>query len=319
MPGCAVHYLLALQVADRWTLRPEAAPVSLAVPAARNAFLAGALAPDMGYFPGGEPLLTDLCHYVCSAGLVRVLVRTARSDVERAYAWGWATHVLADVLGHPIVNRAAAELKLGDRGHSLSYHDDPVAHVRVEMGLDAVWAAAQDRTAAIRLEPVFDAAGIGYVAAAYRETYGIVLDSSAVQRSHLATVRFGNQLHGYLRLRGARFLGRWGGVAGLVVNGLVAPVGRLYTSLLQRDTFLYGLTHLVPPQPWFRDAISGVISEFADRFQQHAALGLGGLDDFNLDLGVVEGETPSYPLAVATLERLRRLRDVAPAAPQPST
>jgi len=53
-------------------------------PALRAAFLAGTVGPDMGMYPGGEPLFSDLAHYVRSGELARALVRAARSIAARS-------------------------------------------------------------------------------------------------------------------------------------------------------------------------------------------------------------------------------------------
>src|SRR5206468_3532319 len=123
MPGCGVHFLLAARLLATWERGGGHAPFPAGDPAARNAFLDGCNAPDMGYFPGGQPLLTDFCHYLRSADLARELVGRARSPAESAFAWGWVTHVLADAAIHPLVNLAAGELLTGTR-QPRSYADD---------------------------------------------------------------------------------------------------------------------------------------------------------------------------------------------------
>src|SRR4051812_36745935 len=46
----------------------------------------GALAQDMGYYPGGSRALSDLMHYVRSAEFVRALADEARDADEYAFA-----------------------------------------------------------------------------------------------------------------------------------------------------------------------------------------------------------------------------------------
>lgn len=60
-------------------------------PTVLNAFYHGGLGPDMGYFPGTDPLLADLAQYVSSEGFARNLLSRASSELERAYAWGWVS------------------------------------------------------------------------------------------------------------------------------------------------------------------------------------------------------------------------------------
>src|SRR5262249_61645088 len=75
-PCCFVLFLL-IPRPPRSPLFPyttlfRSPPVGLA---SRAAFLIGSVAPDMGYFPGGEKFLSDLAHYVRSGALVRALAR----------------------------------------------------------------------------------------------------------------------------------------------------------------------------------------------------------------------------------------------------
>ena len=64
--------------------------------------------------------------------------------MERALAWGWATHVLGDIWIHPLINQATAEHVSGQRSPGLTYADDPINHVRVEIGLDASLPAVRN-------------------------------------------------------------------------------------------------------------------------------------------------------------------------------
>jgi hypothetical protein len=105
----------------------------------------GALAQDMGYYPGGNRALGDLMHYVRSAELVRVLADEARDANEYAFAMGALAHYLADSEGHPRgVNRVVPltfpklRRKFGD---VVTYEQDPKAHLRVEFGFDVVQVA----------------------------------------------------------------------------------------------------------------------------------------------------------------------------------
>src|SRR5688500_10717869 len=110
MPLPSVHFLLARIPLRRWSLLPTQAPFDAADPEARNAYFHGALGPDMGIFPGGEPILSELAHHVQAKELMRTLAVTARTDVQRAFACGWATHLLADEVLHPEIDRIAAPL-----------------------------------------------------------------------------------------------------------------------------------------------------------------------------------------------------------------
>lgn len=98
MPAHWTHMRLAatlLAESEGWT-PPEWADD----PEVTNALFHGSLGPDMGYFPGADLLLGELAHYVRPGVLVREMVRRADSAVQQAYAWGWATRLIADVDAH---------------------------------------------------------------------------------------------------------------------------------------------------------------------------------------------------------------------------
>ena len=86
----------------------------------------------MGYISPPD-LLADLVHYVRTCDFARALVAQANSDEERAYAWGWVSHIIADIIIHPLINQAAGRWQHGDQ--PLSYADDPSLHLRIELGL----------------------------------------------------------------------------------------------------------------------------------------------------------------------------------------
>jgi hypothetical protein len=105
----------------------------------------GSLVQDMGYYPGGSRALGDLMHYVRSADFVRALAEEARSPEEYAFALGALAHFLGDSEGHPLgVNRVVPltfpklRRKFGD---TVTYDQDPKAHLRVEFGFDVVQVA----------------------------------------------------------------------------------------------------------------------------------------------------------------------------------
>jgi hypothetical protein len=139
MPSVSLHLVLADRVLEGWTTNPRAAPFDPDDPAAVNAFYQGALGPDLGYFPGGYRLLSDLAHRVRSAVLSRFLVVSARAAAERAFSWGWVAHFLADRAIHPLVGRGVGEFVHGDRTRFVDGFEEPAAHVRVETGLDVLY------------------------------------------------------------------------------------------------------------------------------------------------------------------------------------
>ncbi|HWF11154.1 MAG TPA: zinc dependent phospholipase C family protein [Bryobacteraceae bacterium] len=105
----------------------------------------GCIIQDLGYYPFGSHLFSDLTHYVRSADFIRTLVSESQNLDEYAFALGATAHYGADVEGHSIaVNRAVPilypklERKFGD---DVTYADNPPAHLKTEFGFDVLQVA----------------------------------------------------------------------------------------------------------------------------------------------------------------------------------
>jgi len=139
----------------------------------------GAIIQDMGYYPYGSHFFSNLTHYVRSGDFVQVLLRDAKEINEYAFALGALAHYAADNDGHRIgVNRAVPILypKLKKKfGNSVSYEQDPLAHVKTEFGFDVLEVARE------RFAPDSYHDYIGFEVSqelldqAFRETYGLEL------------------------------------------------------------------------------------------------------------------------------------------------
>ena len=139
----------------------------------------GAIIQDMGYYPHGSMFFSDLAHYVRSGDFVTALMRDSKDLNEYAFALGALAHYAADNKGHSIgTNRAVPVLypKLKKKhGDSVTYEDDPLAHVKTEFGFD-VLEVAKGRYAP---DSYHDFIGFQVAAPlleqAFRETYGLDL------------------------------------------------------------------------------------------------------------------------------------------------
>jgi Zinc dependent phospholipase C len=106
----------------------------------------GAVIQDLGYYPFGSRLFTNLVHYVRSGDFVEALIRDATDANEYAFALGALAHYAADNAGHPeAVNRAVPmvypELR-AKYGDLVTYVQSPTRHILVEFAFDVVQAAA---------------------------------------------------------------------------------------------------------------------------------------------------------------------------------
>ena len=105
----------------------------------------GAIIQDMGYYPFGSKLFTDLTHYVRSGDFIEALLKESRDLNEYAFALGALAHYAADNEGHSIaVNHAVPLLypKLRAKyGNEVTYDEDATSHIRTEFGFDVVQVA----------------------------------------------------------------------------------------------------------------------------------------------------------------------------------
>ncbi|MFD1874716.1 zinc dependent phospholipase C family protein [Hymenobacter bucti] len=106
----------------------------------------GSIMQDMGYYPFGSALFTDLAHYVRSGDFVENLLKDAKDRNEYAFALGALAHYAADIYGHEVgINKSVPllfpELK-AKYGSVVTYEQDPVAHGRTEFAFDVVQLAA---------------------------------------------------------------------------------------------------------------------------------------------------------------------------------
>lgn len=301
MPGVAMHFVLADRVLSRWRSADPAvgAPFDADDPAALNAFYHGSVGPDLGYFPGGHRVLSDLAHCVRPAALARNLLALARTDVERAFALGWLTHVVADQTVHPILAYAVGELLTGSRDHFVDASTNLAAHMRVEVGLDAWYAERHPWVRARRLMPAFDGRRIGFLVRAYAATYGVPFPPALFRRCHRATTRRVGQALASLGLVSALMKSRAPFTVGLLRRTFRAA----YRAEALRSLPLAYLNP-VRPAPWLLDAVREVVAGHAASCLAHARDGAAALEDLNLDTGRPAWSEPEHPGTRRALEAL---------------
>jgi hypothetical protein len=138
----------------------------------------GSVIQDLGYYPFGNKLFTDLVHYVRSGDFVEALLREARTIDELAFALGAVAHYASDNIGHPVaVNKSVPMIypKLRAKfGDEIIYAEDPKHHVMVEFAFDVVQTAAG-----------------AYLPDAHREHIGFELSLPVLERAFSATYGIG--------------------------------------------------------------------------------------------------------------------------------
>lgn len=102
----------------------------------------GCIIQDMGYYPFGSHLFSDLTHYVRSGDFVLALLDESQTLDEYAFALGALAHYAADNDGHPLATNKSVPLlypKLEHEfGPTVTYWDNPTAHLRTEFGFDVI-------------------------------------------------------------------------------------------------------------------------------------------------------------------------------------
>lgn len=105
----------------------------------------GAIIPDIGYFPMGSILFSNLVHYVRSGDFITALLEESRNINEYSFALGVLCHYEADRNGHPLgTNKAVAIMfpKLRKKyGNKVSYEKGHDQHARIEFGFDVLQTA----------------------------------------------------------------------------------------------------------------------------------------------------------------------------------
>src|SRR6201981_1812666 len=105
----------------------------------------GSIIQDMGYYPFGSHLFSDLTHYIRTGDFVETLIRDSKDLNEYAFALGALAHYAADNNGHRIaVNRSVPILypKLRKKyGDVVTYDENPAAHLKTEFGFDVLQVA----------------------------------------------------------------------------------------------------------------------------------------------------------------------------------
>ncbi|HZP22152.1 MAG TPA: zinc dependent phospholipase C family protein [Terriglobales bacterium] len=140
----------------------------------------GSVIQDIGYYPFGNELFSDLAHYVRSGDFVQALIRDSQDLNEYAFALGALAHYCSDTHGHPYVNLSVGILypELSRQyGPAVPYDVDHKAHLATEFGFDVLQVAkgryaSEDYHNFIGFEvatPVLERA--------FQDTYGLPLKS----------------------------------------------------------------------------------------------------------------------------------------------
>jgi len=141
---------------------------------------AGSHLPDLGYFPLGNRLFTDLLHYVRNGDFINLLIAEAGSIQEYAFALGVMAHYEGDAVGHPLATNLAVPIlypKLAsEHGDSVTYADSPSAHLQTEFRFDILQVAHRGEVPELFEHSIEFKVPEEFLRRVFRETYGLELD-----------------------------------------------------------------------------------------------------------------------------------------------
>lgn len=134
----------------------------------------GCVMPDLGYYPFGSRLFTNLIHYVRSGDFIENLFKEASNINEYAFALGALCHYYSDKYGHSVgVNRSVPliypemKTKFGD---TVTYAEDKISHLRTEFSFDVLQTARGN-----------------YAPQAYHDFIGFEVSKELIEKAFLKT------------------------------------------------------------------------------------------------------------------------------------
>ena len=154
----------------------------------------GAVSPDMGFYPFGSKLFSNLVHYVRSGDMVTALIRDAENINQYAFALGFLSHYNADDYGHPLGTNKSVTLvypKLRRKyGDNITYAQNKIAHMRMEFGFDVLEIAKGNYASEAYHGFIGFKVDTSVLARAFFETYGLDINDVFKHRFTLAVETF---------------------------------------------------------------------------------------------------------------------------------
>lgn len=140
----------------------------------------GSVIQDLGYYPFGNKLFSNLVHYVRSGDFVASLLREAKDANELAFAIGALAHYASDNTGHPMGTNKVVPLvypKLrAEFGDEVVYAHAPSRHVMVEFSFDVLQVGSGAYNADAYKNFIGFAVPVPHLERAFIATYGLELD-----------------------------------------------------------------------------------------------------------------------------------------------
>ncbi len=156
----------------------------------------GCVIQDIGYYPFGDPMYSNLTHYVRTGDFVVNLFRNATNADELAFAVGALSHYIGDSVGHLTAVNLAVPVefpKLGAKyGPEVNYAQGQRQHIQTEFAFD-INEIAHHRMAPVHyLRHIGLEVPVAQLALAFYQTYGLREDFTGKRgrRINVSAYRF---------------------------------------------------------------------------------------------------------------------------------
>ncbi len=141
----------------------------------------GCVTPDMGYYPFGSKLFTNLVHYVRSGDFVDALLQEAQDVNEYAFALGMLCHYNADKYGHFLATNRSVPLEYPAMkkkyGDTVTYAENRISHKRTEFAFDVLQTARGNYAPTAYHDYIGFKVSQRVLERAFRKTYGMDINS----------------------------------------------------------------------------------------------------------------------------------------------
>jgi hypothetical protein len=260
----------------------------------------GAIIQDIGYYPHGSRLFSDLTHYVRSGEFILALLHDAKDVNDYAFALGALSHYVADIDGHSVgTNRAVPILYPHVQktyGDVVTYEQSPSAHLKTEFGFDVVEVAQRNYAPDSYHAFIGFGVAVPLLEQAFRETYGLDLKSVLTDEGKV----FGS----YRR----------------AISTLIPKATRIAWALKKDDiqksapgatqkTFLYNLSRASYEKDWGQDYLKPTFGDKCAAFFIHLVPKIGPLKVLKLSPPTPETEEMFEASFNAALDRYKVLLD----------
>jgi hypothetical protein len=275
---------------------PKATPEQLSD--AHGYAYGGAIIQDIGYYPHGSRLFSDLTHYVRSGDFILTLLHDAKDVNDYAFALGALSHYTADIDGHSVgTNRAVPILYPHVQeiyGDVVTYEQSPSAHLKTEFGFDVMEIAQRHYAPDSYHAFIGFGIAIPLLEQAFQETYGLDLKSVLTDEVKV----FGS----YRR----------------AVATLIPKATRIAWTLKKDDilksapgatrkTFMYNLSRASYEKDWGNDYLKPTFGEKCAAFFMHLVPKIGPLKVLKLSPPTPETERMFEASFNAALDRYKIL------------